>query len=505
MNAHYARRRLAILGKLGCSIAAALAGGAPAQGSAAAPAPQATAAAMRALAALQTPQAARTPRAATLPALTASIVPVTSCADDGGFDTLRHAVLTANPGDTIDLSALQCSGITLQSGAITIGATDLTISGPADRTFTIDGNHQSRVFVHAGSGQLTLQNLTVANGRRDVDKAYGGCIYAKGSVTLQQAVVTGCVAHGQSIAAGGAIFAQGSLAVTASVLSANTAEVSVGASGVVDAAGGAALAYGELKLTDSLVSGNTAQAPTGKVYGGAFITPSLKVKYSTLTNNKAISAGDMTNFSTGGAAVTDSSVIISQSTIDHNSADLCGALQIKAIGGAAPEIALSTISSNTANLAIGAIESYATTMSIFNSTIAFNDSGSLGGPALALASPATASISSTIIADNTPLDLDGGGEIGGGHDLIKLPGANVTVPGGTVTQDPKLGPLQLNGGTTRTHALPADSPAIDVGIADTLKVDQRGSTYRRTAGTAPDIGAYELDADHIFGGVFETH
>src|SRR5262249_32681234 len=33
---------------------------------------------------------------------------VSSCLDDGNTDTLRYAVLTANPGDTIDLGALAC-------------------------------------------------------------------------------------------------------------------------------------------------------------------------------------------------------------------------------------------------------------------------------------------------------------------------------------------------------------------------------------------------------------
>jgi len=64
-------------------------------------------------------------------AMTAGItIPVSSCADDDGFDTLRHAVLIANPGDTVDLSALACSKITLQAGAIAVGAADLTIVGP---------------------------------------------------------------------------------------------------------------------------------------------------------------------------------------------------------------------------------------------------------------------------------------------------------------------------------------------------------------------------------------
>ena len=61
----------------------------------------------------------------------------------------------------------------------------------------------------------------------------------------------------------------------------------------------------------------------------------------------------------------------------------------------------------------------------------------------------------------------------------------------TLTSDPQLGPLQNNGGPTRTHALLPGSPAIDAG-ATTLTTDQRN--YVRPAGAADDIGAYEYDA-----------
>jgi hypothetical protein len=107
-------------------------------------------------------------------------IAVTSCDDDGGFDTLRHAVLIANPGDTIDLRSLACSTLTLQAGAIAIGLNDLTILGPGANKLTIDGNQAGRVFNHTNDGKLTLSNLTIAHGKVEGDKAYGGCIFSKG-------------------------------------------------------------------------------------------------------------------------------------------------------------------------------------------------------------------------------------------------------------------------------------------------------------------------------------
>lgn len=53
-------------------------------------------------------------------------------------------------------------------------------------------------------------------------------------------------------------------------------------------------------------------------------------------------------------------------------------------------------------------------------------------------------------------------------------------------------PLAANGGSTRTHALRAGSPAIDAGSnEDALDNDQRGPGHPRVAGAAADIGAYE--------------
>jgi hypothetical protein len=56
--------------------------------------------------------------------------------------------------------------------------------------------------------------------------------------------------------------------------------------------------------------------------------------------------------------------------------------------------------------------------------------------------------------------------------------------------NPRLGPLALNGGPTRTHSLLAGSPAIDVGAtSDCEATDQRGVS--RPQGAGCDIGSYE--------------
>lgn len=86
---------------------------------------------------------------------------------------------------------------------------------------------------------------------------------------------------------------------------------------------------------------------------------------------------------------------------------------------------------------------------------------------------------------------------GSSHNLVRSGGAAL---GAAVisTADPKLGPLQNNGGPTMTMALLAGSIAIDagddgvLGLPYSLTTDQRGPGFARKVGTHVDIGAFEF-------------
>ena len=74
-----------------------------------------------------------------------------------------------------------------------------------------------------------------------------------------------------------------------------------------------------------------------------------------------------------------------------------------------------------------------------------------------------------------------------------------TINGPFTLADPLLGPLQDNGGPTRTHALLMGSPAIDAGnsggctdnLGAALTSDQRGQPRPLAGHGRCDIGAYE--------------
>ncbi len=115
---------------------------------------------------------------------------------------------------------------------------------------------------------------------------------------------------------------------------------------------------------------------------------------------------------------------------------------------------------------------------------------------------------STIVAKNSTisgLDRDVFGEFAYATDTIVGFAGGATgiadgINGNFVGVDPKLGPLQNNGGPTPTVALLAGSLAINNGSNPLgLTADQRGYTPR-AAGGATDIGAFEVGATAPPGG-----
>jgi hypothetical protein len=86
-------------------------------------------------------------------------------------------------------------------------------------------------------------------------------------------------------------------------------------------------------------------------------------------------------------------------------------------------------------------------------------------------------------------NLIGIGNGGSGYDPTDLVGS------ADFPIDPKLGPLQDNGGPTQTMALLPGSPAIDAGDnTDAPLFDQRGPGFPRIVNGIIDIGAFEVQA-----------
>ena len=440
------------------------------------------------------------------------VLPVTSCADDGGTGTLRHVVLTASSGDTVDLSALTCSTITLTSGAVNIDVDELTIVGPGASRLAIDGNANGRIFRHSGAGTFYLSDVTVTNGSYTLltGPYGGGCIYSKGPLSLDGVVVSSCTAVGGEIIAGGAILAVNNAVLFYTTVKDSSVTALTGTMGL-GAAGGGVFAY-SLTLEFSTVSGNSVSTALGSAYGGGALAAAgnLTCKYDTVSGNSVTTANAPGSgyYAIGGGLVTTRDMFIQNSTVDNNSADGGGGIYVRAYTGASGTVRNSTISGNHASL-VGGGMIFGDDLTLENSTIAFNYGGSEGGGGL-MVGGTTVDLESNIIADNSPsgmaaaADLDGSATITGANNIIKIAGATLVLPPDTISLDPQLGPLLDNGGLTRTLAIAPTSPAFDAGnnVAGASH-DQRGVSFAREVGGSADIGAYEFDPGIIFANGFQ--
>jgi hypothetical protein len=404
---------------------------------------------------------------------------------DSGAGSLRAAVLVASEGETVDLSQLTCSTITLSSGQIDVDQDDLFITGPGADALTINGGtnpaYSNRIFRHLGAGTLTIEGLTIAHGSRPyANSTAGGCLFSNGSIHVFYSIVDACT---------------------------------VSASGPGEARGGAISANVEVTLFQSTVSGSAVSSESSQAMGGGIYAPALSAKYSTIANNTAIGndqyGGVGGGFYWGGGG----DIYLLATTVSGNSAFDYGGLAVRALGsGHSVRILNSTISANRA-AAFGGGAVFQVPVSISNSTIAFNsDDAANSAAGLSINAAATATLESTIVAMNLgggapgDLEVSTGGTIAGTHNLIVA--TDASLPPDTLRECPSLTPLAANGGTTRTNSLPPASPAIDQGSNTVpLANDQRGDGFARVVAAAADIGAFERQgsgSSFIFAGDFEN-
>jgi hypothetical protein len=142
-------------------------------------------------------------------------------------------------------------------------------------------------------------------------------------------------------------------------------------------------------------------------------------------------------------------------------------------------------------------------LTLTNATLSGNSASISGGGIFTSTSALVTALRNTIIAGNTaPAAPDVAGTLASqGHNLIGdgTGGSGFAASDlvGTSSNpiDPKLGPLQNNGGPTFTMALLPGSPAIGAGDpTDAPMYDQRGPGFPRAVNGKIDIGAFEVQA-----------
>jgi hypothetical protein len=404
-----------------------------------------------------------------------------------------------------------CSGVIALTHTITIAA-DTTIDG-SGQAVAISGNDSVRVLTVNPLATLSLDGLTVANGRA----TQGGGIHNDGMLLVNQSVFSGHVAYqggaisnsgvltvshstladNRATGAGGAIYNTGSLAVMDSVFSNNTA-------GFYELGGGGIYNAGQLAVSDSTFTTNDAAAGGGIMNrsgaatvracafhgnsadgngGGIDNRPdaALVVDDSTFSANGAGAGGGIAN--TGALALTTSTFVA-------NDADFGGALLDGHEAGVAT-VSNSTFYANSAGYGGGIlhIPTGLGALTIANCTFSANVAATLAGAGIH-SSGGAVTLANTLVA-HSAAGSNCFGAISDGGGNLSYP--DPSCPG--IDADPLLGPLQDNGGPTWTMALGEGSAALDQGddaicaAPPVNSLDQRG--FVRPWGAHCDSGALE--------------
>jgi len=429
----------------------------------------------------------------------------------GGIDasaslTMTDGAIEQNSGDT--------------GGGIFIYA-DLSMDN-----ILISGNTANRygagLYFSVAEAQLDnilfYQNAATDNG--------GGIYNDRGDVTI----IDSNLLNNSSDASGGGIFnSEGTFFLTKVQFVNNDA---------FDLGGGIHNAMGNINGQDLLFDQNTTVAVGG---GGAItnLTGSVYLNQSVLSNNAGIFGGAIYNLSSGFFTLVDSTVISNTASSTGGGIYNAATMSLKGVtvnnnnalvysGGVFNSNSLSvtnsTISGNRATSSGGGIYNHGTAF-INNSTITQNtasssgDAGYVGGGVYA--EPiSTSIIRNTILFDNhhrrnfTPYDDDCYGTLTTQHYNLVGTLTDCTLANNQgldlIGDDPLLGALAYNGGSTLTHALLDGSPAIDAAnpngcydhLGTFLIVDQRGFP-RNWDGNGDgearcDIGSYEFDSRLLF-------
>jgi len=444
--------------------------------------------------------------------------------NDAGAGSLRQAIIDTPAGGTVDFQEGLTGTINLTSGGLAIN-NDLTINGPGAAVLTVSGNQASQVFDITGAFNVAISGLTVADGMNSGD---GGGIMNSGTLAVDHCTFTG----NSATLNGGGIWNAGTLTVTASTFTSNQA----GQGGAV---------YGEYKtsvtsLTGCTLTGNSA------TYGAAIETEGSQFTLSGCTVNGNTGGGAVyTNAGLGTLIVTDCTVsnnngggidldtvtnpTITNSTISGNTADygagisnggssgttiianctISGNTATQNGGGITAnysvDITNCTISGNSAGAQGGGIDAtYLSAMTVTNCTISGNSAGAGGGICNNDTPLGTVTLGNSIVAGNT---ASSGPDVRGpmasqGYNLIGMgSGGSGFVAADYVGSiedplDPRLGPLQNNGGPTATMVPQNGSVAIDDGdnALSPGPYDQRGPGFPRVLDGTIDIGAIEVQA-----------
>jgi hypothetical protein len=250
-----------------------------------------------------------------------------------------------------------------------------------------------------------------------------------------------------------------------------------------------------VEVSRTLASDPAAGTPLLNESGGR-----MKLDSSSVEGNEGELAGCLVNRSGSTAEIVGS-------TLANNIGGTAGCV----LNEGTMSITSSTISGNSTLGSGGGIHNTGTLDRLSSSTVVLNAALTDGG---GLFNVGTLETSNSILAYN--VGFRSGQDCSGvvdsfGHNLVGNTGGCTITPtsGDQFGVDPRIGPLQDNGGPTLTHALFPSSPAMDLGNCPEVETDQRGFPRPLEIPGFPldassgsldgcDIGAAEMNLDQLF-------
>ncbi|MEQ8763974.1 MAG: right-handed parallel beta-helix repeat-containing protein [Planctomycetota bacterium] len=401
------------------------------------------------------------------------------------YQTIQAAINAASTGDTIEIAAGS-----YQQGQLTCSK-GLTLRGAGSSATILDGDDTNRIlYADAISGVLTIEAMTLTNGRSSVGQG-GGLYLRNGTVTIQDCVISNHTAEdSDSDATGGAILAsQVNLTLTRCVISG----CSVSAPGGIDgfAHGGALYCYeGTTSLEDCELTGNTSTWNGGAIEGN---NTTLTVSGCTFQDNQAtgFAGGALELINCGGAIITRARFLGNQANAESGAVDLYSS-------SATIENCLFAGNLTTLNTAgVAVTTDSGATATLRHCTIA----GHSGAAAVLVRSGTSLDIVNSILWDNSSGAFSSAGTLTVTYSDVEGGQAGT----GNIDSDP-LFVDSANG----DYRLGTGSPCIDAGttISDPPETDLEGDP-RNVDGDSdstatPDLGCDEFDLLVSMSGTRET-
>jgi hypothetical protein len=229
-----------------------------------------------------------------------------------------------------------------------------------------------------------------------------------------------------------------------------------------------------MTICGSVFTGNSAKAQGGAVFRVAYTNEPTTIDRCTFDKNSADAAVGLA----GALYLEHTAITMTATTISNNKAHYGGGFWVGQ--SAVANLTNVTIVNNSADQGGGLWFANDVSGTFLSCTIAGNTSGY--GEALFDGSNAV-ELESSIVAGNNCK----GGPFSAGAVNLGFAGGD-TCASGTIAGDPLLGPLQDNGGPTKTMAPGAGSPAIGKGTT-CAGTDQRGQPRKSPC----TLGAVEAD------------